>query len=278
MVAHLSDKIPFYITIFFIIFLSSSFFFHYVIPQSSLIAGLLHLVLGGMLVWSLIALAKSDPGYVKNHVNFREADQESGDPINPNVKNYMIDASMPLLQVHVDESPHQRGEPRVTNLEKITKYRYCNKCNYIKPPRAHHCSVCDQCVMKMDHHCPFVDSCIGHGNHKLFWNFLMYASISAGQIAVCLLFLNKGDNETFGDKIKRLETNTSVFLAATLSLAISVSTGMMFWMHTWMILTNRTTIENTALMRENPFNKGVKYNWVEVFGEKWLYRVLIPVL
>lgn len=34
-------------------------------------------------------------------------------------------------------------------------FRICEKCNLIKPDRAHHCSVCDACVLKMDHHCPW---------------------------------------------------------------------------------------------------------------------------
>eukprot|EP00808_Paulinella_micropora_P028464 g25301.t1 len=33
-------------------------------------------------------------------------------------------------------------------------YRFCRKCNVVKPMRAHHCSVCKRCVLKMDHHCP----------------------------------------------------------------------------------------------------------------------------
>lgn len=34
-------------------------------------------------------------------------------------------------------------------------FRICEKCNLLKPDRAHHCSVCDACVLKMDHHCPW---------------------------------------------------------------------------------------------------------------------------
>ena len=34
-------------------------------------------------------------------------------------------------------------------------FRTCEKCNLLKPDRAHHCSVCDACILKMDHHCPW---------------------------------------------------------------------------------------------------------------------------
>lgn len=33
--------------------------------------------------------------------------------------------------------------------------RFCEKCQHIKPDRAHHCSVCNVCNLKMDHHCPW---------------------------------------------------------------------------------------------------------------------------
>jgi hypothetical protein len=37
-----------------------------------------------------------------------------------------------------------------------------------------------------------------------------------------------------------------------------------------LILTNRTTIENEALIRENPFNRGWAINWKETFGKNKL--------
>ncbi|KAJ1311007.1 hypothetical protein OPQ81_009514 [Rhizoctonia solani] len=30
----------------------------------------------------------------------------------------------------------------------------CNKCQGLKPERAHHCRVCKSCILKYDHHCP----------------------------------------------------------------------------------------------------------------------------
>lgn len=49
---------------------------------------------------------------------------------------------------------HQRNIPIATRTYSGS-FRVCEKCNLLKPDRAHHCSVCDCCVLKMDHHCPW---------------------------------------------------------------------------------------------------------------------------
>lgn len=38
-------------------------------------------------------------------------------------------------------------------------WRYCRKCNQMKPDRSHHCSVCGVCILRMDHHCVFIGTC-----------------------------------------------------------------------------------------------------------------------
>jgi len=52
-------------------------------------------------------------------------------------------------------------------LDKINKdmrFKLCEKCNAIKPPRAHHCKICDMCVLRMDHHCIWLGTCVGIKN------------------------------------------------------------------------------------------------------------------
>ncbi|KAK2956066.1 putative Palmitoyltransferase ZDHHC2 [Blattamonas nauphoetae] len=61
-------------------------------------------------------------------------------------------------------------------FERIT---WCEKCQNVRPERAHHCSVCDICVLRMDHHCGFVSNCVGQWNYKSFLLFCISTPIAA---------------------------------------------------------------------------------------------------
>lgn len=91
--------------------------------------------------------------------------------------------------------PMTEPAPRIT-VKENGQPRYCQKCRYIKPDRAHHCSMCKRCILKMDHHCPWVGmeyttdianpgGCVGFANHKYFLLFLLY--LTAFCILACLL-------------------------------------------------------------------------------------------
>lgn len=54
----------------------------------------------------------------------------------------------------------------------------CKKCISPKPPRTHHCSVCNRCILKMDHHCPWLNNCVGHYNHRYFFMYMVFISLS----------------------------------------------------------------------------------------------------
>jgi hypothetical protein len=56
-------------------------------------------------------------------------------------------------------------------------YRFCNKCNTVKPPRCHHDSVTNACVFEMDHFCPWVFNTIGLYNYRYFVCFLVFLQL-----------------------------------------------------------------------------------------------------
>jgi hypothetical protein len=96
----------------------------------------------------------------------------------------------------------------------------------------------------MDHHCPFVDNCIGYNNHKLFWNFLLYASL--GCIHAVVITLNTGNN-SFSNNYKQVEQNMTLSLMMAFSFSVGLATGLMFLSETYHFLTNVTTIEISSL-------------------------------
>lgn len=53
----------------------------------------------------------------------------------------------------------------------------CDKCQCVKPYRAHHCSRCGHCHARMDHHCDALGICIALRNLKIFLLFLFYSII-----------------------------------------------------------------------------------------------------
>ena len=64
-------------------------------------------------------------------------------------------------------------------IPRIYTERKCITCNIIRPPGASHCSECNNCVLDFDHHCAFVSNCIGKRNHKYFYLFLIFGSLSS---------------------------------------------------------------------------------------------------
>ena len=111
-----------------------------------------------MMITSLIACAIVDPGGVKTHANEE--------------------------QINISSSIAKDNS--ATN-QNATKLAYCTKCKANRPPRARHCTLCQRCVLKLDHHCPWVGNCIGKYNHKLFFLFCAYTSLSCFTEALALV-------------------------------------------------------------------------------------------
>lgn len=140
--------------------------------------------------------------------------------------------------------------PRET--KKLILWRYCERCEAIRPPRAHHCSVCKKCVIRMDHHCPWVGNCVGLYNHKYFIMFVFHTLIGCLICSFTMAFqCSKVGFVEFG----LTNTNFNVVMFVSAMLAFSVS--FLFVTHCFIIATNTSSLEYVDLSSKagNPFNR-----------------------
>jgi palmitoyltransferase ZDHHC3/7/25 len=88
----------------------------------------------------------------------------------------------PLIIIAGDDE----GDSDRSNLKWIpTK---CNRCELLRPPRAHHCRICEKCILKMDHHCAWVNNCIGLYNHRYFFLSLFWFHLSCWYYAIISIY------------------------------------------------------------------------------------------
>ncbi|XP_066587516.1 palmitoyltransferase ZDHHC2 isoform X2 [Prorops nasuta] len=166
----------------------------------------------------------------------------------------------------------------VTNRTMKGAIRLCDKCQLIKPDRAHHCSVCGTCILKMDHHCPWINNCVGFHNYKFFMLFLGYALlycifITATSLQYFILFW-KGE-------LAGMSKYHLVFLFVV-ALMFAVSLNSLFFYHCHLILHNRSTLEafRPPVFRtgkdKDGFSLGKYNNFQEVFGDNvklWFFPI-----
>lgn len=175
----------------------------------------------------------------------------------PGIAPQDIDEETKALQI--DDPERQDGK----------NYRFCRRCNCVKPMRSHHCSICNKCVLKMDHHCPWVNNCVGYANHRHFILFLTYLwSASIFYLATCFqesrkaLLTGRGSSSTF---------LFTIIMAFSASIATS---AFLFW-NIYLLVSNQTTIEfygnfcgeQRADGIRNVYHLGYLRNIKEVFGE-----------
>nr|XP_054112683.1 palmitoyltransferase ZDHHC20 isoform X14 [Callithrix jacchus] len=129
--------------------------------------------------------------------------------------------------------------------------RYCEKCQLIKPDRAHHCSACDSCVLKMDHHCPWVNNCVGFSNYKFFLLFLLYSLLYCLFVAATVLeyFIKfwtlcrrKSTESCPKNELTDTRAKFHVLFLFFVSAMFFISVLSLFSYHCWLVGKNRTTI------------------------------------
>ncbi|XP_043270564.1 palmitoyltransferase ZDHHC2 isoform X4 [Venturia canescens] len=162
----------------------------------------------------------------------------------------------------------------ITNRTIKGGIRFCEKCQLVKPDRAHHCSVCQTCVLKMDHHCPWVNNCVGFHNYKFFMLFLAYALLYCMFIAATSLqyFIQFWKIYAFQGELKDMGKFHLLFLFFV-ALMFAVSLNSLFFYHCYLIVHNRSTLEAfrppTFRMGKDKdgFSLGKYNNFQEVFGD-----------
>ncbi|CAO3626667.1 unnamed protein product [Mucor hiemalis] len=172
--------------------------------------------------------------------------------------------------------------------------KWCKTCQIWKPNRTHHCRVCDSCVLKMDHHCPWVNGCVGLLNYRYYIQFLFYVTLLGTWVFSTTLaaFI----------QFNSLSTFDGVALATLIiSAIVTFVIGSFTLSHIWLVLLNRTTIENSQFQSwnkerkagtldgrliecftgsgKNAFNQGFRKNWCEVMGNNkllWFAPLSLP--
>ncbi|GAA5814170.1 hypothetical protein MFLAVUS_007663 [Mucor flavus] len=133
----------------------------------------------------------------------------------------------------------------------------------------------------MDHHCPWVNGCVGVSNHRYYMQFLFYTTLLGTWIFATILAAFK--------QFDSLATFDAIALCVLIFGGIlTFILGTFTMSHVWLIMKNRTTIENNIFQKwkagksqdrcitmftetgKNVFNQGKKNNWLEVMGDQKL--------
>jgi len=222
-----------------------------------------------LFLWSYWKTIWTRPGAVPPRFRLTNEEQENLDGTENDVEQKRI-----LDQVVIDK------DLPVSMRTIQGSVRYCDRCNIVKPDRAHHCSMCGNCVLKMDHHCPWVNNCVAFSNYKFFVLFLLYGFIYCIFIALSVLkyflqFWARSFDSSGQSKFHIL------FLFFVSSM-FSISLCSLLCYHIHLVLNNRTTLEafRAPVFRRGPdkegFSLGKTGNLQEVFGDDWKV-LLFPV-
>lgn len=178
----------------------------------------------------------------------------------------------------------------------IDKIKICDICETYKPPRAHHCMVTNRCYLKYDHYCTFFNVCVGYHNYKVFYQFLVI------NFASCIFFLAIIGTDLFNASSYRTSIRYNYIVAVAVFFVVLLFITFQLVTHTILISRNETSVECSAInayiegtyvynyvFQEgpmklfvkssdrrvlNPYNLGLRNNWVSVFGKSPLGWVM----
>ncbi|CAI6300397.1 unnamed protein product [Periconia digitata] len=139
----------------------------------------------------------------------------------------------------------EKGDASARYFDKYAAYtcdyegrpKWCDKCHNYKPDRAHHCRELNRCVQRMDHYCPWAGGIISETSHKYFIQFVFYGMLWTGYMLIPMAYF-------LAERIRLVGDKPSTWIAmVALSALFCMFTGSMFFMTTWNVTINYTTVE-----------------------------------
>lgn len=151
------------------------------------------------------------------------------------------------FSLELDTSKEERRNP---------KKHFCTICQMEQPFRTKHCELCEECICKFDHHCFWIGGCVGEKNHLKFWLMLLCMAL-----AYTWGFLISWD----ALNSRKEDTHTSeygaFFIVSFITFVSGVFAQVLFWYHTYLLMTGQTTWEQVKGKRISylkPYPKGFR--------------------
>lgn len=179
---------------------------------------------------------------------------------------------------------------KIMESEYKQDWSLCSVCECLRPPRAWHCDTCDVCILKRDHHCTFFACCVGYYNHRYFMFFTFYIFIAmVYSFYYNIVFLSNFIKWNHGLIIGKFvfplasfvidfgEESLYVFLVE-INFIVGAFTGFLFIYHLCNLLRGKITPETKPANKSISFDKGLKYNLIEVFGHRWYLAWISPFI
>ncbi|KAI8049574.1 DHHC palmitoyltransferase-domain-containing protein [Syncephalis plumigaleata] len=169
----------------------------------------------------------------------------------------------------ISSSGSRQALSSVITVKEDGQPRFCRKCQLNKPDRTHHCSVCGE-----------INNCVGHRNQKFFYLFIFWGAIYTSFVG--LASIPPVYNVLISDNgllILNIHWLFVVLCGCIFGLCLMGFVGY----HSYLLLTNQTTIETFQRNRYRRLGGTLHYNHrnrLNLFDLGWranLCQVLGPI-